>query len=240
MIPLLLLIGLILFVVLGVRHYLRTAPPDVARKFRRGLWLFGLLCLVLLAAGGRLAVLIPLLGALIAGILRLLPLLLPVLLPLWQRSRRSRPASATGQSEATARFLRLQLDHESGEIRGEVLAGRYTGRQLSELNRRQLAELYAECRAGDQESATLLRAYLERVHGESWRDFEQGEPASPASGRMSAEEAYEVLGLNPGAGQAEIIAAHRRLMQKLHPDRGGSDYLAAKINQAKDVLLAKG
>ena len=59
----------------------------------------------------------------------------------------------------------------------------------------------------------------------------------PAPGPLSRTEAYEVLGLKPGADEAAIRAAHRRLMQGAHPDRGGSDWLAARINQARDVLL---
>jgi DnaJ-class molecular chaperone len=55
---------------------------------------------------------------------------------------------------------------------------------------------------------------------------------------MSREEALSILGLKADAGREDIIAAHRRLMQKVHPDRGGSDYMAAQINKAKDILLA--
>jgi len=130
----------------------------------------------------------------------------------------------------------MTLDHASGEIGGEVRAGPYAGQPLEALDRQQLRELLGHYQRHDQESAQLLQAYLERVHGE-FTGEEPRRESIPVGGRMSREEAYQVLGLDPAARREEIVAAHRRLMQKLHPDRGGSDYLAAKINQAKDVLL---
>ena len=89
----------------------------------------------------------------------------------------------------------------------------------------------------------LLQAYLDRVHGDDWRQRANGgreQPRDPGhAGEMSREEALQILGLGADAGEAEIVEAHRRLMQKLHPDRGGSAYLAARINLAKDILLGK-
>jgi hypothetical protein len=247
LIQLLLLLGFALFAMLAVRQYLNAAPTGIARKFRRALVWGGVVFVLLLAATGRLGVLIPLIGALIATVLRLLPVLVPMLLqylPLWkrwqqqQRARRPHPAGGADASTVESKFLRMHLDHTTGEIAGEVLAGRHAGRQLGELDREQLADLYAECVQGDRESATLLRAYLERVYGETWEARQDGgRESAPSDGRMTADEAYEVLGLKRGASRDDIVGAHRRLMQRLHPDRGGSDYLAAKINQAKDILL---
>ncbi len=108
-----------------------------------------------------------------------------------------------------------------------------------------------ECRAEDEEGARLLEAYLDRLHPD-WRDELAGgrRPATAAAMRapgvggaraassdLSVEEAYAILGLSPGATPDQIKEAHRRLMVKLHPDHGGSDYLATKINRARDVLL---
>jgi hypothetical protein len=84
----------------------------------------------------------------------------------------------------------------------------------------------------------LHRLWLEFTAGKQQSSGQQGDRTSP-KGTMAKEEAYEVLGLKPGAPEQDVIAAHRKLMQKIHPDRGGSDYLAAKINLAKKILLNK-
>ncbi|HJU18039.1 MAG TPA: DnaJ domain-containing protein [Stellaceae bacterium] len=161
----------------------------------------------------------------------------------WQSAFRStfggRTAGAGGQtSTVTTPFLRMTLDHDTGMMSGTILAGRFAGMRLDELAPGELLALLRECRSADEEGARLLEAYLDRVHPD-WRDELQGERAGPhpGSGTMSAEEAYAILGLAPGAGPDEIKEAHRRLMIKLHPDHGGSDYLATQINQARDVLL---
>ncbi len=131
----------------------------------------------------------------------------------------------------------MSLDHDSGVMNGEVLEGRFKGQQLSDIDVNGLLELLNECRAQDVQSATILETYLDRTHGDQWR-YESGNGRSPASSTMTPDEAYEVLGLPAGASEEEVVEAHRRLMQKLHPDRGGSTYLAAKLNQAKDTLLS--
>jgi hypothetical protein len=130
---------------------------------------------------------------------------------------------------------------------GLVKEGRFHGRALEDLGIEELVDLWAECRAEDAQSAAVLEAYLDRTQDEAWREAAQraygGARAGPrppsGPGAMSQEEAYEILGLEPGAGPEEIHEAHRRLMQKIHPDHGGSNYLAAKINQAKARLLGE-
>ncbi|PLX60876.1 MAG: molecular chaperone DnaJ [Sedimenticola selenatireducens] len=147
--------------------------------------------------------------------------------------------SAGQQSIVETRFLRMTLDHDTGEMNGNVLEGAFAGRSLNQLTLDQLLELLTECTREDEESAQLLRAYLGRVHGDEWQQSQADSQAAEVSGGMTHREAYEILGLEEGADEEEIRAAHRSLMQKLHPDRGGSTYLASKINRAKEVLLGK-
>jgi DnaJ-domain-containing protein 1 len=135
----------------------------------------------------------------------------------------------------------MTLAHDSGDINGEVLEGQFKGRTLKQLSLEELLQLLRECQ-DDEESVALLQAYLDRVYADTWRQQAgaQGQQqTSSGSGKMSPEEALQILGLSPGASEEEIIEAHRRLMQKLHPDRGGSAYLAAKINLAKETLLSR-
>jgi len=148
--------------------------------------------------------------------------------------RRSRGQSSKVRSSA----LEMTLDHESGAIEGRILAGPNAGRSLDEFD---LAELAAMMTGFDAESCALLESYLDRRFP-AWRQNAQGDAAGghgrqTSSGKMTTEEAYQILGLQPGAGPDEIGRAHRTLMKKLHPDQGGSTYLAARVNAAKDTLL---
>ena len=141
----------------------------------------------------------------------------------------------------TTEHLEVELDHDTGDIRGRVLKGFFAGRLLEDLKPVELAHLWQDCRFADPQSAQIIEAYLDRLHP-SWREDlarAEGEHGSGPEGRMTREQALEILGLAPGATEADIRRAHRELMMKLHPDHGGSTYLAAKINEAKDVLLGK-
>ena len=149
------------------------------------------------------------------------------------------------KSEVRTEGLEMVLDHDSGEMEGRCLKGQFAGRMLSSLSEAELLVLLAELRSTDPQGAALIEAYLDR-RAQGWREGRAEEAAkeqarAPRGGRirMPREEAYEVLGLKKGAGEDEIRAAHRKLMMKVHPDQGGSDYLAARINEAKDVLLGR-
>lgn len=238
---LLILAAAILLYLLVVRWFMRQ--PKQTRI--QTLMILAGIILVGLAATGRLNWVFALLGALLPFVQRVFALLSYV--PLIQRLyRQFQPSQAAPgqQSKVETRFLRLILDHDSGAMSGQVLSGQFSGKNLDQLSLEQLLQLLAECRSEDSESAQLLEAYLERTHGEEWRAVAEAQPktANPGSGfseKMSESEAYEILGLEPGASAEHIKSAHRRLMQRLHPDRGGSTYLAWKINQAKALLLGE-
>ena len=158
------------------------------------------------------------------------------------RASRKSPGQKSGvRTEA----LQMELDHDSGRMEGRCLKGQFAGRALSSLSPDELLQLLEELRTTDPQGALLIEAYLDRrSHG--WRnrrsdDAARGGPRQPRGprGRMTSKEAYDVLGLEPGAKGEAIRAAHRRLMMKLHPDQGGSTYLASRINEAKEVLLAR-
>jgi len=141
-------------------------------------------------------------------------------------------------SQVRTAWLEMELDHESGAMRGRVLKGGNAGKSLDSLSEGVLVLLYREIAAADAETARLLEAYLDRRFGGGWRKAQREEPRGDRrDSGMSREEALRVLGLKEGATADEVRAAHRKLMLQNHPDRGGSDYLAAKINEAKDVLL---
>lgn len=149
--------------------------------------------------------------------------------------------TAGSVSRVRSATIEMELDHDSGRISGQVLAGFQAGRSLDSLSEAELARLLSACLVDDPDGARLLEAYLDR-RTPGWREHAEPDPdggrkPDPKLGAMSKEEAYEVLGLQAGAGPDAIRQAHRSLMKKLHPDQGGSTYLASRVNQAKDVLL---
>ena len=147
-----------------------------------------------------------------------------------------------GQKSAVrTSMLAMELDHDTGAMNGTVLAGSLAGRALNDLDEAALQGLYQECATADADGVRLLEAYFDRRFP-GWRehadrDADARAGARPQTGAMTEQEAYQVLGLEPGASAEAVRRAHRTLMMKLHPDQGGSTYLAARVNQAKEILL---
>jgi DnaJ-domain-containing protein 1 len=153
----------------------------------------------------------------------------------------ARTQKSTGQvSRVRSAFMEMELHHDTGAMRGRILAGRHEGTELDALDVATLVNCLNEI---DEESRALLMAYLDRREPR-WRDDVQDDATTRpsrarGSGKMTEEEAYQILGLQKGASAEEIGRAHRSLMKKLHPDQGGSTYLAARVNEAKDILTRR-
>jgi hypothetical protein len=146
-------------------------------------------------------------------------------------------------SRIRSAMIEMEIDHATGAVEGTILVGVYAGRRLSSLDPQGLRRLYDECSAHDPQGVHLLEAYLDRRFT-GWRENAQGDRDTRTrthaqSGIMTKEEAYQILGLQPGASLDEIRKAHRTLMKKLHPDQGGTAYLAARVNEAREVLLGR-
>ncbi|MGI9298869.1 MAG: J domain-containing protein [Luminiphilus sp.] len=180
------------------------------------------------------------LGAAITGAFVFLRQVMPWLiraLPFINKVRQQTKAQQ-GKSSIQTAHLSATLDHTTGLIHGEIIAGPHKDWLLSELSLDDLHSLLTHYREEDEESAELLQAYVDQRTQSAEEDAqERGEAQQEASASSSRSEALATLGLSEGATEEAIVAAHRSLIQKLHPDRGGNDFLAAKINQAKDILL---
>ena len=256
-----LLLGLGTFLLgIAILRWVMQAEP---RQIRKGLLFIGIgllgLGLLYLALTGKLA-------ALFAAAFAFLPLLLRAwrvhgfirgVTGLFGMARRFRQSGGFGgfggfgdggpggqTSEVETGFFRMSLDHATGVMQGHVLAGSFAGTDLKDLDLGQLMTLYGDIQA-DEESRQVLEAYLDRRPDcAAWRQqstYRQsgGHSGNAGNGPMREEEAWRVLGLQPGANADEIKTAYQRLMQKVHPDLGGSDYLAAKLNQAREILLSR-
>ena len=231
------LVLILLVAALWFVSWYRRAPSAQKRKIRnRGLIAALAAVLLIGLVTGRLQPLFALALAAIPVLMRVVSLIqvAQTFKSMGNAFKSARGPSPGQSSDVRTRYLHMSLDHDSGELEGRILEGRFRGRRLDDLPLDALLDLLAECQREDAESCPLLESYLDRVHGPDWR---HGAQAPEPSAAMSRSEAYEILGLAPGASHEEVVDAHRRLIQKVHPDRGGSDYLAAKLNEAKELLL---
>jgi hypothetical protein len=226
---LLLALVVVIAVIWGVQH-IRRQP----KERQRGLWIrfifvAGAVTLAVLAVTGRLhwvglalAAILPLFRTAFLMLVRFAPRLLPFVF--------ARHKSSKAQATSTE-YIQVVMDN-NGEMGGLILKGSKAGKQLQQLSDQELLQIQQEfrsCAASVQVVRAFITKYRPHLHS---GDKQQ-------SGAMSESEAKEVLNIKGDYDKAAVISAHRKLMQKFHPDRGGSDYLAAKINQAKDVLLTK-
>ena len=232
--------GLVLLLLLyaASRWFVRASPEQVVGGLKVAAIILGVAGVVLLVVVGKIGLVLMLAGVLVPLFIR------------WRNARRLgqggagyKPAPASGGiSRVDTPYFAMTLDHDSGALDGEVRKGPQRGLRLSTLTLPTLLGLLSEC-SDDAASQQVLTAYLDRHH-EGWRDTagSQGAQGNPAHETMAGNaltpvEAYRILGLEPGADAAAIKAAHHRLMKKFHPDQGGSAWFAARINEARDLLL---
>lgn len=225
----------------ALRAFARADPASLARVIRRGGGAALLLFAAFLAARGAISFAMGFGG-----------------LGFWLLNANGRPfwailggAAPSASSKAAPRvscvrsaMIEMQLDHDSGRMWGTVLAGALEGRELESLTRAECESLHELCRRDDPEGARLLEAYLDRRFA-GWRQARKAQgdagdfDSRPRAGAMTQDEAYEVLGLRKGASREEVVRSHRSLMKKLHPDHGGTTDLAARVNEAKEVLMRR-
>jgi len=250
-----LFIGLLALIlcVYGLRQAGRASPAQVAAGMRNGGGVLALAGALLALLRGRVSF-----AAGLAG------------LSLWLFGGAKKPAfwqdfqnspwsqafnggrKAPGRSDVRTATLVMTLDHASGSVEGEVLAGPFAGRRLADLSRAECEALYRACVAGDRDAALLLETYFDRRFA-GWRTAGEGDSYAGGAGQganssrssrrsssdMTEEEAYQTLGLRPDATREDIARAHRRLMKERHPDHGGTTDDAARVNQAKDILMRR-
>jgi hypothetical protein len=233
---------LLYLVLFGIKQFARLSPAVAARLVRQGGGVLGLLGAFLLVLRGSLG-----LASLVASV--------AFGFAGWGRLGRfvkfgapgagfgpgAATSSAGQKSKARSAMIEMQLDHATGALTGSVLSGPWRGRALETLTRPDCLDLYGQALRDDPDGARLLETYLDRRFA-GWREAAQANGhagSGGGSGAMTEQEAYQVLGLPEGADAEAIARAHRGLMKKLHPDHGGSTSLAARVNQAKDVLLRR-
>jgi hypothetical protein len=232
--PEILLGVVVLVLVLWAVNSFSKADPEQAARVLRGIGgVAALLFAGFLLIRGEFGIAIPV-GVFGLGLLGWVSL--------WPAAFGARTQKSGGQaSRVRTAVLEMELNHDSGAMTGRVLAGRFAGASLDKLDRATLVSLLGEI---DGDSRDLLAAYLDRREP-GWREHAQGDAAAGAgprptsTGKMTEEEAYQILGVQPGASAEDITRAHRSLMKKIHPDQGGTTYLAARVNEAKDVLLRR-
>jgi len=238
-----------LLILFGVAYllyhlYLKKMLKQGPKGYVKPALLILLAVVVVAVATGRANAILAVIGGLVAAAWRMAPLLMRFYPQIRQLLGQFgfRPGGTTGSSRVSTASLEMTLDHQTGKIDGEISVAPFSGRMLSSLSVAELKQFYQYCQQSDSEATRLLDAYINKEHpnvreGDDWGSKSQ--PPAVDQGVMSAEDALDILGLIPGATKKEISSAHRKLMSTLHPDKGGSTYLATRVNQAKDRLLAE-
>ncbi len=219
---LLLLLGVMWF----MSWYGKAGNAERNKALKTGLLYFVAIALLLLVISGR----IPVLFAAISAAIPFLHRLLAYRGLIGAAGRFA--GKRFGPTKLTTKWLIIEYDMGRRSLDASIILGQFEGQKFSTLSESELNSLLAEVH-DDFQSRTAVNAYIMMRSGSASQNTAQ---ENHSNGKMSVSQAYEVLGLEANASKDDIKQAHKRLMQKLHPDRGGSSYLATQINQAKDVL----
>ena len=238
--------------ILYQKYYKVLMSQGKAGQIKLAMIVVGLIFLVM-AVTGRAPALFAIIGALMTQVMRLAPLLIQFMPSLKKAYNKTANPDGASQSQVVTTTLKMTLDHASGTMDGEVLAGSLTGRQLQTLSLDELKTLYQYCEQHDAEASRLLMSFIARERADSWDgDTDHasaggghagGSGGGSSSGKMGGSsamdknEALAILGIEEPFTRKEVTQAHRSLMGKFHPDKGGNTYLATKLNNARDILM---
>lgn len=232
--------------ILHQKYYKVLMSQGKAGQIKLAMIVVGLIFLVM-AVTGRAPALFAVIGALMTQVMRLAPLLIQFAPSLKKAYNKSANPGGANQSQVATKTLKMTLDHDSGTMDGEVLIGTLAGRQLQTLSLEELKTLYQYCEQHDAEASRLLMSFIARERADVWdgdTDYASsgsgstgGGGASGGSSAMGKAEALAILGLEEPFTRKEVTQAHRSLMGKFHPDKGGNTYLATKLNNARDILM---
>jgi len=220
-------------------YFQKLMAQGQAGKIKIALIVLGLAFLVA-AATGRAPAIFAVLGAAMTQAMRLAPLLIkfaPGMAGFF--GGKTNPSGASSESRIRTQSLVMSLDQVSGRMHGEIISGEFAGRQLADLTTDELKAFYQYCEQHDTEAVRILQAYIARER-QDWEDAPSDEAQDASklpSGELSVRDAFDILGLEPDSSKEQVIQAHRSLMMQFHPDKGGSNYFASKVNEAKTVLL---
>ncbi|MCW9005280.1 MAG: DnaJ domain-containing protein [Gammaproteobacteria bacterium] len=247
MVRVLIIAGILIAIVILVNYYKRSSVTNKKNIIKYSLFAAVCAALIALVATGRLNWLVAIAGTMVPLIPKVIKWMIKYISPLLylvnkfksQKSNKSSKSVHGQQSQVESMYLVMTLDHDTGRMEGRIIKGEFLGRSLSDMTKDELRKLMRDC--DDDETISLLMAYMDRYnrreHAHDNERHNTGKVEEPAF--MSIHEARKILGVEENASKDEVINAHRNLMQKMHPDRGGSEYLAVKINRAKDILLTE-
>jgi len=241
---------LLLTAVAVIWYSYRWWKNEDPEKRNKSLWTYGLwglaAVLILLTVSGRAHWITGAIGALLPMVKAMLPQL-QRLLPFAMQWRKNQAQ----QGQLTGEWVKLKVDPLTGVMDGLVLKGSFEGQALSALSESQLKTLLGDCLNHEMKSTQLLATFLQHSYGEQWQttfaevlqqhsaQSQQQASSGTANGPLSVKDAYEVLGVNEDSTKEEVLKAYKSMMQKVHPDRGGSDYLTRLVSEAKDLLLKR-